>query len=49
MSAKMYSSLSQRRANLNPIDIEADAPGLVKASFVLKSSILTPFSTPIVR
>ena len=25
MSAKMYSSLSQRRANLNPIDIEADA------------------------
>ena len=32
MSAKMYcSSLSQRRANLNPIDIEADAPGLVKA------------------
>ena len=31
MSAKMYSSLSQRRANLNPIDLEADAPGLVKA------------------
>ena len=30
MSAKMYSSLSQRRANLNPIDIEADAPPTIQ-------------------
>ena len=42
MSAKMYSSLSQRRANLNPIDIEADAPGLVKAFLRFEKLYLDP-------
>ena len=46
MSAKMYSSLSQRRANLNPIDIEADAPGLVKAFLRFEKLYLDPFLDP---